>query len=336
MWPSFKADCQYCWTSLKMVAVEHDWGSAMKALLAVDRGLKEVIGGGLVFVVCNAAYFYLVFPLAGIAWTVAVYLALLCTFLWTAVHAARVHHEIKAIDYSDTLRRNQEIQSDNDAQKRENNALRAALGAMRRDIANLKHKPEIDVKIIEVFIHAETSLCFVHFSLHNTALAGCNLPPDIQAYSLSLKLKGNDTVHDKHRLANVLDRHYLSVFEDDFEYSEAGYQYETTREVDKESLPTTRDVLSRGKLLDRWIGFQLRNLPAWPYVEEPRGQHEEIHVDHETGYVETEWVTDYDRTLLTDNVEVITLTVVDPFDCQHSGSKSAPFSIYGRAVVRRK
>src|ERR1700752_2589629 len=162
MWSSFKLDCRYCWKSLKAVSVEHDWGSAMKAVLLADKGLKELLGGGLVFLVLNVAYFYFVFPLVGVAWTVVVYLCLLCAFLWACVHAARVYHEIKTSEYNasssmfgdqitEALNRNEEIRLDKEAQERENEALKAALGAMRREVADLKQRPEITGGIYDLF-----------------------------------------------------------------------------------------------------------------------------------------------------------------------------------------
>jgi hypothetical protein len=197
--------------------------------------------------------------------------------------------------------------------------------------------PKIDVKIIEVFIHPEPSLCFVHFSLHNNSLADCDLAPDVEAYSLSLKLKGIDKTYEGHRVANVLDHYYLSTFEDDVAYTEEGYEYEVTKEVDKEPLLSTRQTLSRGKPLYRWICFQLRGLPAWPYRDEPTGRSYEYPIiDDEGHFVDMEWVEDAERVLLTTNIETVTLTVIDPFNKPHSGSVIPPFCKYGRRVLRAK
>lgn len=212
----------------------------------------------------------------------------------------------------------------------ENTALRALLQS--RSAVQLL--PHIVVKVIEAFIHPETSLCFVNFCLHNDSPTDCDLPPDIQAYSLSLKLKGSEKIYDKHRLVDVFGRYYLSMFEDDIAYSEEGYEYETTQEVGKELLLPTKKTLSRGRPLYRWLGFQLRGLPSWPTREEPIGQHEEVHFDEESGDVDCEWVTDYVVTKLTSNVEAITLTVTDPFGNPHSGSIVVPFHEYGRRVVK--
>lgn len=52
--------------------------------------------------------------------------------------------------------------------------------------------------------------------------------------------------------------------------------------------------------------------------------------------VDSRWEEDIDYIRTTDNVETLTLTVIDPFERPHSGSKSAPFHQYGRRIVKVK
>lgn len=104
MWSGFKLDCQYCWTSLKLVAVEHDWHSLMKPLLWLDKGLKEAIGGGLIFVALAILYFYFSNRLIGAGWSLAIFLAMGCGFLWIGLHAARIRNEVEAQRHDEDLR----------------------------------------------------------------------------------------------------------------------------------------------------------------------------------------------------------------------------------------
>jgi hypothetical protein len=165
MWSSLKLDWRYCWKSLKAVSVEHDWSSVMKALLAVDKGLKEIVGGGVVFIVCNLAYFYFVFPVAGIAWTIVLYLLLICAFLWTCVHAVRVSHDMETQEHNGelgTLRaelralqtqltnaeiQTQEARSNCRELETERGSLRANLNASEQRYAEItKHKLVYEVR----------------------------------------------------------------------------------------------------------------------------------------------------------------------------------------------
>lgn len=215
------------------------------------------------------------------------------------------------------------------------------LGEKKAEISRLqtRNMPEIRVMIKEGFINpfARGADCFLLISLHNLADSPCAIP---EVYSLSLAIDGNDYKTDDFL---DLQRYYLityeevEVYEDDA-YEENGRVYQSMHmedsETGREDVPDIRTKiaeLKKGFPVTGGLGFNIRNLPTWPYDEEDLGG-EDVEYDPETG--EPEYIPRVRRTPSTRSISMIALTVIDAYGQPHSGSITGRFYKYGRRIVK--
>jgi len=200
------------------------------------------------------------------------------------------------------------------------------------DSSSANSLPEITVKIVEAFILPSfgKAICFVHFSLHNASALTVEIPYT-DNYCLVLTLKTEERVSAD--LINDWFDYRLHSFNWVEEYDDDGERHDVKRDRGLPDLLTRPGVtLNRGRQVTGWLGFEFRGMPAWPIREEEIGQRQESVFDDDGEHIGWKWEPEFERTLLSTNVEKITLQVIDPFGVTHTASKTPPFHLHGREI----